>query len=153
MPVVRRNCSAHGYTPRSRGRSSTACRPTGTCGVPRDGSILSPSVDDLHHTDERRFSWRSLGSKWSASGWSTPVANLATPSVVFVIFGGCQVIAQSVVGRLLVSASIGKGFRGCCYLLAWGNLASANLNPQNWTRAVKIDTGHPQVAISKILVN
>jgi hypothetical protein len=53
-----------------------------------------------------------------------------------ITFGECQVIAQSVVRRLLVYASIGKGFQGCCYLLARGNLASATLNHQNWTRAM-----------------
>jgi hypothetical protein len=35
-----------------------------------------------------------------------------------ITFGERQVIAQSVVKRLLVYASIGKGFQGCCYLLA-----------------------------------
>jgi hypothetical protein len=50
-------------------------------------------------------------------------------------FGECQVMAQPVARRLLVSSLINKDFRGCYLVLVSGNFASATLNHQNWPRA------------------
>jgi hypothetical protein len=56
-------------------------------------------------------------------------------SWLFGIFGENQVMAQRVARRLLVSPLINRDFRGCSLMLAGGNIASATLNQQNWTRA------------------
>jgi hypothetical protein len=51
-------------------------------------------------------------------------------------FGESQVMGQPVAKGLLVSPSITGDFRGCYFLLARGNHASATLNHQKWPRAM-----------------
>jgi hypothetical protein len=62
-------------------------------------------------------------------------SKLVRASWLLAIFGECQVMAQPVARRLLVSPLMNKDFRDCSLILARGNRASATLNHQKWTRA------------------
>jgi hypothetical protein len=59
-----------------------------------------------------------------------PPSNLANISWLLRTFGECQMLAQQIARRWLVSLLINKEFRVCHPLLARGNFASVNLNHQ-----------------------
>jgi hypothetical protein len=86
--------------------------------------------------DEARFS-RIFDFASSRHEESSPPQMKMGPGYlqVSITFGECQVRAQPVARRWLVSPLIIRNFRGCYFMLARGNLASANLNHQKWPRA------------------